>query len=165
MREVMYKLFSKLFDERIEAELVRAINVSKELERKKRSDHDIANLEFYVNKPVIVISNEIDNPVIGFGQRVQLITLAQTPVLIVKDYVSGEERMCLSNPYFYSEQLFHLVMDSDRNALNALLYTNRYTDTPFCKNTSEPILNKNEMIQTLIENGFVARHDEWKASK
>jgi hypothetical protein len=64
-----------------------------------------------VGKRVIYTSNEWEDPVIGKVIRVDYITKARCPVLVVADVLSGEERIILTDQvYEYSPEILDAIL-------------------------------------------------------
>lgn len=159
MKTFLFKLVSKLFEKERLEEINEATHIGQRLAAEQawrsRTDNQIMELHTFIDEPVICISNEVQVPVIGFAKRVELITQAQSPVLVIWDYVSGEEKFIMGNTYRYTEQLFNLIFDSDINAIIALLYSARYSNIEVDK---KPIgdfpFDKQLVIARLENSGF-----------
>lgn len=113
-------------------------------------------LEQFVGAPVICISNEHDNFVIGFGVRIEYITQAQNPILIVKSYVDGQEYVSFSKVYLYNPDLLFTICNMNRGALHALIYNNYDQDELNIKPPEGHIYTHTELTEILEENGFYA---------
>lgn len=98
----------------INEQVKNAYNIGVIAERKRseesRADSDLITQQEFVGKPVISFSNEWENPIIGFCTEITFITKAQNPVLMVKDYLTGETLMVLGKTFIYTEERFNAVM-------------------------------------------------------
>ena len=121
----------------------------------------LAETEYYVGKPVIIVSNEWTNPVIGFGRRVDFITQARTPVLVVDDYLRGEEIMCQGALLSFSYQKFDAVMSLNPYDLCALLYNNMIEFNEFTKPKSGTRDSREVISDKLKSSGFFERLDHF----
>lgn len=83
---------------------------------------NVMELSGYIGKPVICVSNENRNPMVGIGKEVVLITQGQCPMLIVEDVVTGEQLMPFGVLFAYTEQKFDALNNMDPQARIALLY-------------------------------------------
>lgn len=119
-------------------------------------------LELMIGKPVISISNEWSNPVIGFGKRVDLITMAKTPVLIIEDYVSGEDILSFSVPFYFSEQRLFALSKLDPFEICSIIYKNSSWMEPFEKVKSDVFDGYDVIINRLKQTDFFARAEKAK---
>lgn len=111
----------------------------------------LSEVQIYVNKPVICISNEVDNPIIGFGARVEFVSKAQNPILMVRDYVTNEDFGIMGKTFAYTTQRFDAIFKLEKNELISLMFD---SDQTFNKKPLEEILSKDEIVARLEENGF-----------
>lgn len=137
MKKLIFNIFKKIFDKQIKKEVCQELNLWKKNhfneEWEKRNQIEKIELEMYVGKPVIYVSNEWANPIIGFGKEVIEITKAKTPTLIVHDYISGEDRMILGKVYHYTEQRFNAFSKLTPFEACSLLYPQFNWNTTFNK--------------------------------
>lgn len=124
--------------------------------RERREAIERMELQMMVGKPVIAISNEVQSPVIGFGERVEFITQAKNPVLVVSDYMTFDEMIPMSRIRHYTEQLMEATFTIDRNTLIALLYHN-YDGVEVHKQPSGPQYTLDEARKLLKARGFYDR--------
>lgn len=109
----------------------------------------------YVNKPVILIPNEWQDLEIGFGVGVEYITKNNTPVLVVKSYITGEEFITFSKVFHYTTQRFNALMQLDPFERWCLMQDH---DESFNKPRKQPILfSKKDIVDKLRLNGFFMR--------
>ena len=90
---------------------------------------DTLLLENFIDKPVMCFSNEFSDPVVGFGKKIISITQAEQPMLVIKNYLTGEEVFCFGQLFHYHEELFKQMMTMDRKALLALVYHVTHCDS------------------------------------
>ncbi len=79
-------------------------------------------LEEYLGKLVICVSNELDNVKVGYGKEIVFITQAKTPMLIVYDLVDKKATMPLSKMYSYTDQRFNALNKLDPNERISIVY-------------------------------------------
>jgi hypothetical protein len=162
---VFKKVFAKQFEEIISSEKNDiASKAKKEGMQEERSYREnqkneclYAELEMMIGKPVINISNEWDNPIIGFGKEIQFITQAKVPVLIIEDYVSGENKLVLSVPFYFSEQRFNAFAKLDPFEICSIVYKNSVWMEPFDKVKSGVFEGYDVIREKLIKAGFFER--------
>lgn len=78
--------------------------------RKEREDSELYTLQCLLNKPVIGISNEWENPLVGTVVDIDFITQARCPVPIVRDALTGEDHIALCKIMPFTIQRFQAVM-------------------------------------------------------
>lgn len=119
----------------------------------QREQVELLELEQFLGKRVISVSNEWDNPQIGVALRIEFITQAKSPILIVQDFLSNQEVMIMGKTYLYTPQRLQAVLKLNPFEACSLIYT--YTnefDKPKSGHRDE-----NEIImQTLTARGFFA---------
>ena len=109
----------------------------------------------YVNKPVIIVSNEWQDLQIGFGVSVDFITKSNVPALVVKSYLTGEEFITFGNIFHYTTQRFNALMALDPFERWCLIQDSEET---FTKARIQPLLSsKKEILNKLKMNGFFLR--------
>lgn len=125
-------------------------------EYEKRRSYELAELQSFVGKPVICFSNEVQAPTIGFGERVEFITRAQNPVLIVSDYITYQEVMVMGQVREYTDQLLQAAFTVDPNVLIALLFKN-YGGVEINKKPIGRMYSLGQALNILEARGFVER--------
>lgn len=65
---------------------------------------------FAVGTPVICIGNEWKDPTIGFVTRIELLSQAKTPTLVVLDELTGNELIVMSAAYDFTGQRLQAFM-------------------------------------------------------
>ena len=108
-------------------------------------------METHVGKPIIVIGNNWDNPLIGVGIKIDLITQGNCPILVVKDYITDQEYITFGKIFHYTQQRFEAIMKLDPNERWALISDNRHPNT---NQPTDVLLTKEEIMEILIENNF-----------
>lgn len=81
--------------------------------RKRREECQLIELRAMVGAPVICLPNEWDNPIIGFGNRIEFIANASQPILMVDDCIRGTERTSFGGWFLFSEQKLHALAKLD----------------------------------------------------
>jgi hypothetical protein len=84
-------------------------------------------LEEFLGKPVICLSNEIQNLTVGIGKEITFLTQAQQPFLVVEDIVNKTEILPMGIIFAYTKQKFDALNQIEPNARIALFY-NRLED-------------------------------------
>lgn len=79
-------------------------------------------LETFINKLVIFVSNEVSNVTVGYGKEICHITKAKIPMLVIYDIVNKEEIMPLGKMFDYTEQKFNALNKLEPNERIALFY-------------------------------------------
>jgi hypothetical protein len=79
-------------------------------------------LETFINKLVIVVSNEVSNITVGYGKEIYHITKAKIPMLVIHDIVNKEDLMPLGKMFDYTEQKFNALNKLEPNERIALFY-------------------------------------------
>ena len=162
MQIMFFDMFKKIFQNDIQREMQMAAHEALVAERERvsesRRQSDFYSLEGLVGKPVICISNEWENPVVGVAQKVDFITKGDCPVLVVKDYFSNEEKMIMGKSFLYTEQRFNAVFKLSPFELCSLIYG--YIDD-FDKEKKSALATKDEYVAELKKNGFFEVCDEF----
>lgn len=107
----------------------------------------------YIDKPVIVVSNEIADYVVGIGKR--LIRLPDQSIdykLVVLDYITNKELICFGRVYHYTPELLQLLYDTDPRLTTHLIY--RTTIKSDIDDDLKNCLSYQQVISLLESNGF-----------
>lgn len=164
-KDMLFRVFSSIFADKI---TLAHLDKLDEINRKKREERRISErfeLDMYIGKPVICISNEWTNPVIGFAICVEEITMANNPVLIVHDVLTDEDIMVLGHTYHYTHQRFEALSRLDPFEACSLIYRNSNWDTEFTKVKSGTFDGYDVIRQKLEEKGFFRKVAEMKADR
>lgn len=165
----LFKAFSKFFSQEINDMVNKAKSDAENEERDYRENQrrhcQFIELEMMIGKPVISISNEWDNPIVGFGKRIEFITQAKTPVLIIEDYVSGQDVLVLSTPFYFSEQRFNALSKLDPFEICSIIFRNSAWMEPFEKVKSGVFDGYDVIIEKLKSTDFYERAEKAKAEK
>lgn len=165
--EFFKKLFPKVFKQ-IENENQ---NIGYERKAEETANNYRVTQEFvykqYVGQPVVFFQNEIDDPVVGFALRVEHMTLAKQPTLIVKNYVDNQEVFFFGEPFIYDPVFFEEMMKMDRSCLLAIIYRNAHAIEKFRKDTetASKIMDYDEIYSKLKANGFIGEYELYKGVK
>lgn len=160
-KSLLYRLFTKLFAGKYSADITEALKKGN-AEYSDRSDKaEMLYLSNFIGKPVICISNEWENPVIGFGTQIQLITKAQNPVLVVHDYVTGQDLIVMGKVFVYTSQRFNTLMKLTPFELMSFVYSNYEDDIH--KDVKSERETKTVIIGKLIASGFFIKLGEYTA--
>lgn len=111
----------------------------KQKEDRETEDKNISLfiIQEQLNKLVICVSNEVQNPIVGYGKEVIFITKANIPQLVVYDIVNNCEVMPFGKVFTYTEQKFHALNSLEANERIAIIY-NQYEDSEINKNSTMP---------------------------
>lgn len=163
---IFFNAFKKMFTNQIESLISKAKRQGAEEEReyrsKQRQDCTFSELEMMIGKPVIYIPNEWCNPIIGFGKCIDFITKAKTPVLIVEDYITGEDKLILSVPFYFSEQRFNAFAKLDPFELCSIVFKNSAWMEPFEKEKSGTFDGYDVLLEKLKKTDFFERIEKIK---
>ena len=116
-----------------------------------------------VGNPLIIVPNEWSNPIIGFGEAVEII--GNTHTLIVKDYISMENTWCGGIQMHFSEQRLNTVLELDPYELWAITATNSYGFDDYDKAKTDERWSRDRIMQALETNGFFKRWEAFKQSR
>lgn len=111
-------------------------------------------LSAFVDKPVICITSALENPIIGFAKSVNYIHIDSEPVLIVDDYITGNERWILGKVYEYNHSLLESICKMPKDHLIQLMYDTFSKEYINELQLVEPILSIREINDLLNTNGF-----------
>lgn len=136
----------------IEEEANKLYLLNKENEENNRMKYKELEFISYLNKKVIVVSNEWENPVIGKVKEIQYVSLAKVPTFVVHDYITGEECLVFGKVFHYTDQKFEAIMKLTPFELCSLLYSD--IETEYIKSKKEERKTKEELKEILIKNGF-----------
>lgn len=86
----------------------------RDVSEQTRKDEFARNAAFLrIGDPIIVVGNEWENLIVGFVVDVDLITAAQQPAFIVKDYLSGTTCMTFGEVIDFSNQRLNALLKLD----------------------------------------------------
>lgn len=86
------------------------MTVQRERDIQQREEYKLADMKMMIGKPVIGISNEWENPVIGTVIGIEFITQAQQPIPIVRCAITGKEFITFSKVMPFTMQRFEALM-------------------------------------------------------
>lgn len=132
-----------------------------EEERKRRDQFRRVELEGCIDRPVIIVPNEWDNPVVGFGKSIMSVGCSQ--VLVVHNYLSMDDVICGGVRMDFSEQRLDVCLSLDPYQLWAITAHNSVGNEDFNKPKSGERWPKEKVMQALEDNGFFTRWQAFKA--
>ncbi len=94
-------------------------------------------LEEFLGRLLIVVSNEVDNLLVGYGKEIIHITQASVPMLVVHDIVNKRDVMPGGIILCYTEQKFNALNRLDPNERIAIYYNK----------AGQEEINKNHLIK------------------
>lgn len=156
MKTLLWNLCKSFLKNEMELQIIQITQQAKDRYEEERRRYELAELQTYVGKPVICFSNEVQAPTIGFGERIEFITRARNPVLIVSDYITYEEVMVLGQVRDYTDQLLQAAFTIDPNLLIALLYKN-YGGVEIDKKPMGRMYSLGQAMNILQSRGFFER--------
>lgn len=98
------RIIARIFKGEIRWQAYQLFQEYQKQEDDRREESRRITAEFSVGTPVICISNEWEDPVIGFVSHIEYITKARNPVPVVMDYLSGQELMVMGVVYDFTRQ-------------------------------------------------------------
>ncbi len=155
-KALLWKWCQKYFDLEIHGLIRNQIKKLEDEREESTRQYAIYELDQFVNKPVICLSNEWKNPIIGYGTRIDFITQAMNPVLCVHNYLDGQEYVVLGSVFHFNEQRFNALFKLNPFELCSFIY-GRYMADEFDKAISEERNGKEEIQELLETNGFYKR--------
>lgn len=161
MKQILFSILQKLFVKEITSLQNEAYNKGYDSRMnqttKDKQESILFEMQEMLGKPVICVSNEWENPVIGFAQEIIYITKENQPMLVIKDYLTMEENMSFGKVFSYTEQRFKALFKLDPFERCSLIYTNFYSEEEFVKNKIGVSNSLEEVVETLTKNGFYER--------
>jgi len=121
MKNLIWKLAKKLCKEDIEKYRQECLNINKDKTTKEISQAKLKELQTYIDKPVICIPNEIDNPVVGIATRINNYN-SNCHILVVHDYITNQEKIVFSKTFPYTEDLLNNIYNNDIELILELIY-------------------------------------------
>lgn len=156
MPSIKDKLFQKVrpfFSNQLDMMLIKD-RIANEKDRQQRVHiSEVSELDMFVGKPVICISNEWETPIIGLATRIDFISQAQNPVLCVLNYLDVKEYLVLGKTFFFTTQRFDALFKLSPFELCSFIY-GRYLQEDFDKEKSGELLTKEKVVNLLDVNGF-----------
>ena len=125
----------------------------------RRAQFHHEELSRCINAPVIIVPNEWDNPVIGFGASIM--EVGSSSVLVVKNYLSMEEVVCGGVRMDFSLQRLEVALTLDPYQLWAITAHNSVGHSDFDKPKSGQRWSREKILSTLTENGFFKRWEKF----
>jgi hypothetical protein len=166
VKAFLFELFRKFFKKELAQVKQEVMNHWQQHQMSRKRDIEVMTCQQLVGQPVIYISNEVDNLVVGFVSSVQFVTQAQQPMLLVHDYISDKEVM-VHNAWpvlqSYSAQSLQALMMMDRNSMIALFYGRyRTANTIVDKGPANKVLTAPQILGYLQKNGFYKKMNEYR---
>lgn len=145
----------------VNKQIDKAIVEDREKDRLQRQYDRKANkytrLEAYCNRPVIVFSNELDNPVVGFGKSIVSFNTNSDPLLKVTDYLANKELLCFGKIYHYSEPLLKWYYETDPRLVLSLIYNKHFNTDANIDVILSGLYSYDVVLDILEQNGFFER--------
>ena len=154
----MFKFTSRLIDALVDSRVnqkTSALLKKWHDERQETKDRiESYTAEYRLGKLWIVLSNEIQDITVGYGKEVSRITLAQTPVTVFTNILTGEEFISGGKIIAFTEQRFLALNSLDPNARIALYFqTDYHGDTDKSKSQTEtltdPVLHQERILEAV----------------
>lgn len=112
--------FKEEFQEEYDSAYWTGRNAIVEAQNLDREQIRLFEVESRIGKPVIYVSAEWCNPLVGFGVGIQYI--GETPLLMVKDYISGEVLTPMSAVHDFSQTLLDAVLKLTPFEAGSIIY-------------------------------------------
>lgn len=152
---MLFKLFSKIFANQIQTYTEEKVRDALIQERKNRMENEESfrqvEAEYYVGKPIIALSNEWNEPIVGELLRVE--GLKRGVIYVYKNYITNEEAYTLVSPMAFSEQKLKVIGKLNPDEICCLLYEGKSSYGEFRKH---PTYGKQE-----VKNMF-SNYENWK---
>lgn len=116
-----------------------------------------------VGAPVIIVPNEWGNPVVGFGK--EIMEIGSSAVLVVENYLTGEDVVCGGVRMDYSRQKLEALLKLDPYERWAVLAVNTVGHENYDKPKSGKAWGKEQIIDKLESSGFFNRVREFLVEK
>jgi len=126
----------------------------------RRESYRKVEMERHIGAPVIVVPNEWDNPIIGFGKCLQQV--GHSWILVIDNYVTSEEVFCGGVMMDFSDQRLEIVLALDPFQLWAITAHNSVGYEDFSKPKSCERWERQTILHALEKNGFFIRWAEFK---
>lgn len=126
--------------------------------QQRRGEMERMLLASQIGRPVIVVPNEWDNPVIGFGDSIMEVGSSQ--VLVVENYLTMEKVVCGGVRMDFSMQRLEVALALDPYQLWAITAHNSVGHHDFDKPKSGVRWDRHQIIAALHQHGFFNR---WQA--
>lgn len=126
----------------------------------RRQAFEDQELAAAIGTPVIVVPNEWDNPIIGFGERLE--DLGHSRVLLVHNYVTNQLSWCGGSMMCFSAQRLEIVLGLDPFQLWAITARHTVGHEDFTKPKTAERWSNERILASLEAHGFFAR---WQAFK
>ena len=117
-------------------------------------------MDMQIGTPLIRVPNEWDNPVVGFGRRIEMI--GNSPILVIHDYISNTETIGGGVCFDFSEQKLDILLRLDPFEAWAFLAHNSVRFENYNKNRTGTRNSSEEILKALHDNGFFARWEEFQ---
>lgn len=129
----------------------------------RREAFDRLEKQQRVGSPLLVIPNEWDNPIVGFGHSVQ--DLGHSCLLIVTNYLTMEEVWCGGVVMGFSNQRLEAALALDPFQLWALCAHHAVGHEDVDKPKTGERWDRARILDTLERNGFFERWQAFQAAQ
>lgn len=156
------KIFSRMLSPLTSKAYAQGVAEGRQMGRVERDKTNTESLASKIGHPVIVIPNEWTNPVIGFGHSIM--TIGTSEVLVVKDYLTMEERFGGGVRLDFSEQRLEVVLSLDPYQLWAITAHNTVRHEDFDKPRTGERWSRERILSELHNNGFFEQWRQYKST-
>lgn len=126
----------------------------------RRARFERIEMESKIGTPLIRISNEWDNPTIGFGESIM--DYGHSQVLVIRDYLTNELRVGGGVCFDFSEQKMDALLRLDPFEAWALLAHNSVGHEHFDKKHTGHRDTPQDIRAMLEKNGFFERLEQFQ---
>lgn len=163
----MFSILTKMFKKEYEKGVTAGRKSARDEERNSRREIEEIVLRDMIGHPVIVVTNEWGNPIVGIAKRIEYMTKAQNPVLVYENFLSEEkeEVICGGVSMFFSDQRLNTALTLNPFELWAICATNSHGHGDFDKPKREERWSKERCHEVLHKNGFFEYWEKFKAAE
>lgn len=130
------------------------------IERKRLVE---VELSLMINKPVIVVGNEWNDPIIGFGLSIEHVSKARTPMLVVRDYLNGDDVLTFGVIRPFTNQLYRAIKKLDPFERWVLISRMQTNFEDFNKPKIGIASTPEELDRKLAASGFFVKLKEFRS--
>lgn len=166
---MLFNVFSKIFAKKIEnlnkMYAIELLEKHKKEEAENRAKYRLMEIEIFLGAPVIALSNEWNEPIIG--EIVAIDAGKGSPWITYKNYITGKESYTMVTPFAFSMQKLKMLGKLNPDEICCLFYEGRSHHGEFKKHKTYGSAKKNEFtnyetwIKNLTKNGFFEKFGDF----
>ena len=154
------KLIYRFFKNEIENEVISQVRQQKEASVTLKQESELTYSKHLIGHPVICVSNEWKNPVIGFVTEIKLVSKALCPLPVIYDELTGTSLICFGVVYEYTEQRMNALLTLDpfeRWSLMIKYSHDTFSQDKYLTEDKPKLMSLYEVRDHLYEKGFFNR--------